>query len=562
LLLSFLRAGFARRALVALGALGLAGAAGCGSRTGLRGDGAGGSGVQSCDADDDCVSLDACVVMECIDTFCQEAGPVACPELDACSVGTCSSAQGACVYEPVTEDLDGDGFLGVLPGTIAGEPGSCGDDCDDTRALAFPGGEEVCDGVDNDCDGVVDNGSDYLSATVPERGLRPIADSTFSSSATGDLVFGAGTFVAGYWAKVDQQLAYIHGIDEAGVDTFSERLVTNVNATSLGADLAFSGEVFGTVLSDSRSGDYEVYFARFDALGQKLGPDLRLTDAPGFSTHERLSFDQGRFVVVWDDHRETVYGGTPRVFAQLLDTAGEPLTANVALSESGEHAEYPIIAATPSRFAVVHTVLTEGDEAAVRLRTFDKTFGDATSEIVVPGGVRVPNVTAIGSSLLVTWTLYGTGPGAVIRGALFDERGRELVSARDLTSGANFAHSHAVLSLGDRALLVWADDADGNYELYAKVLGLDLADIEPRTRLTDDPADSLLPSVAISEMGKVGILFDDWRSSLRLSYFMTLGCQLDEPPVGEPPDGEPPDGGPCDCSLGCVPGACAQCCVK
>lgn len=43
-------------------------------------------------------------------------------------------------------DSDGDGFLGVLCG---------GDDCDDGEASVFPGAEELCDGLDNDCDGAV-----------------------------------------------------------------------------------------------------------------------------------------------------------------------------------------------------------------------------------------------------------------------------------------------------------------------------------------------------------------------------------------------------------------------
>ena len=44
------------------------------------------------------------------------------------------------------EDLDGDGFT-------VGEG-----DCDDGDANRFPGNTEVCDGVDNDCDGSIDNG--------------------------------------------------------------------------------------------------------------------------------------------------------------------------------------------------------------------------------------------------------------------------------------------------------------------------------------------------------------------------------------------------------------------
>ena len=44
------------------------------------------------------------------------------------------------------DDADGDGFT------------ECGGDCDDTATDVFPGGVEVCDGLDNDCDGLVDDG--------------------------------------------------------------------------------------------------------------------------------------------------------------------------------------------------------------------------------------------------------------------------------------------------------------------------------------------------------------------------------------------------------------------
>ena len=113
---------------------------------------------------------------------------------------TCNGNDDNCdgvIDEGVTEtyylDLDGDGFGDPETSREACELPSGyvqnGTDCDDAEPNAFPGNNEVCDNIDNDCDGTVDNG---------------VTD-TYYSDADGD---GYGDLTAALEA-CDQPVGYV-----------------------------------------------------------------------------------------------------------------------------------------------------------------------------------------------------------------------------------------------------------------------------------------------------------------------------------------------------------------
>ena len=57
------------------------------------------------------------------------------------------------VGDQCDDDIDGDGFLNAF----LGQPAPDQADCDDFNAQVFPGAAEICeDGIDNDCNGLVD----------------------------------------------------------------------------------------------------------------------------------------------------------------------------------------------------------------------------------------------------------------------------------------------------------------------------------------------------------------------------------------------------------------------
>ncbi len=77
---------------------------------------------------------------------------------------TATIDDGSCTYGSITwyRDFDSDNFgdPNISQQSASQPAGYVVDDtdCDDNDANAFPGNPEVCDGVDNDCDGNIDNG--------------------------------------------------------------------------------------------------------------------------------------------------------------------------------------------------------------------------------------------------------------------------------------------------------------------------------------------------------------------------------------------------------------------
>ncbi len=120
---------------------------------------------ESCDEDLDCGGLGNLCVTQNSGTFCATQ----CGEDDRCRVG----------FECVTETRGDDEFPVCVPesgfceecvdndGDRHGNGPACvGGDCDDSRADIFEGAPELCDTVDNDCDGDADEGFDLSTDPV------------------------------------------------------------------------------------------------------------------------------------------------------------------------------------------------------------------------------------------------------------------------------------------------------------------------------------------------------------------------------------------------------------
>ncbi len=495
----------------------------CGARSGpkrhpfgpsLPADGA----VGECVGDLDCGVIDLCAPVHCVAGACVASPKVVCTDGDPCTEDSCVKDTGECAFRPITRDEDGDGHKGPIPGFAPGSPGSCGDDCNDTSPLAYPGATETCDGVDNDCNGIVDDGARYQPSSA-----APILLSTGAMQAgLGGIAFGVHDFAVSFAAQGASWANTFTAFDPAGTITVPATPVTHVNTDTFTGPLAWTGAVFGLAWEDRRDQDFEIYFNRLDPTGRKLSPDLRVTNAPRFSLRPDIVWDGAEYTVVWSDTREGDASGL--ILGQRIDADGKLVGQNVQLTPQGADADGPRLAKGQTELGLVfNRAGAGGRELAFRTISPDLTkLGPPV--LLGSAGAAGAAIAWSRDRYVVVWdTLKGT-PGPTIRGAAVAPDGTVLVSERDVTSGASFSRSEAMLPLGDRLLLVWAEKTSGPYALHSKMIATDLSELTAPRVVTTSSSDSLNPALAFGPTGVAGVAFEDRRTQQFQVYATHLDC--------------------------------------
>jgi hypothetical protein len=116
-----------------------------------------------------------------------------------------------------------------------------------------------------------------------------------------------------------------------------------------------------------------------------------------------------------------------------------------------------------------------------------------------------------------------------LEGAALDDRGAVL-AAGPITMGDLNAKDRALVSLGDRVLVVWSAKPDDPtpYQLYFEIISArDLSVLTPRQLLVASASRLSEPIATLGPNGDVGVVFKD--DTLEQVYFTHLGCSLPPP---------------------------------
>ncbi len=208
--------------------------------------------------DADCSDGKACNGVEKCTTGTCHAGTPPCSNADPVNcVVTCTEGASAVCGAVQGIDADGDGYRSS---SCAAAPGN---DCNDSKAAIHPGATEICDGVDNDCNGKIDI-ADGLKPLGTSAVLWSNALNSSIAYSPTDNVFGVPLSKPDNAASAAPYNTYLFVLDTTNTKTIFPVALTSVANFSGPTAITWGGSDFGIAYGDDNS---DLKFRRVTSSG-------------------------------------------------------------------------------------------------------------------------------------------------------------------------------------------------------------------------------------------------------------------------------------------------------
>lgn len=282
---------------------------------------------------------------------------------------------------------------------------------------------------------------------------------------------------------------------DAGLNWKGGVRLTNNVFLSESPSIAVSGNFVNVVWFDHRDGNTEIYYKSSTNAGANWGADMRMTNNSAHSYFPSVAVSGDIVHIVWEDYRD----GNVEIYYKRSSDGGQIWGTDTRLTNDTSSSEHPTIAISGSNVHVVWYDNRNGNSEIYYKRSTNAGLSwGADTRLTNNSEISLhPTVAVSGSNLHIGWQEYRDG-NAEIYYKRSTDAGISWESDIRLTNNSAFSYYPSFAVSGSIVHVVWQDFRDGNWEMYYKASLNAGVNWGSDTRLTNNPADSYSPSVAIS----------------------------------------------------------------
>ena len=242
----------------------------------------------------------------------------------------------------------------------------------------------------------------------------------------------------------------------------------------------------------------ELYYIRSINSGNSFEPDTQLTTRD--SHFPSVAVCDSIVHIVWQDARD----GNPEIYYNRSVDDGETWGIdNKRLTNDPAHSKYPSVAVCDSIVYVVWIDSRDGNYEIYYNRSVDngKTWGIGNKRLTDDPAISgYPSVAVRDSIVHVVWIDERNGNYEIYYNRSVDNGETWGITNKRLTDDSAYSGCPSIAVCDSIVHVVWYDWRDGNYEIYynRSVDNGETWEIIDK-RLTNDPADSWYPSVAVCD---------------------------------------------------------------
>jgi hypothetical protein len=291
--------------------------------------------------------------------------------------------------------------------------------------------------------------------------------------------------------------------------------------------VAWTGTEFVIAWIDQRDGNEEVYLARLDETGAKIGADIRVTVDGSRSRNPAIAGTGSGFAIAWADDRD---GNSEIYLARFADDASR-IGGDIRVTDAAESSSHPSVAWTGNTYALSWQDLRDGDLEiyAARLSASGIKLGSDVRIMDAPGLSLGPSVVWSGRELLIAWRDESAGGGSQLFFAQVDAAGNEIGQETQITTQAMLMLSQSIAWTGAETLALWDDNRNGNFDIYGARIDSSGNKIGDDIRITTDGAGGIEPSLAWNG-SEAGMTWQSERGDEESIYMTRLTAQGE--PIG------------------------------